>query len=43
MEIAPRVGSKAANSGKIGGAFLGHARRHGRLYIDRMEMRFSGG
>lgn len=31
----------ADNSGKIGGAFLGHAQRHGGMSIDRMEVRFS--
>jgi hypothetical protein len=29
------------NSGRIGGAFLGHAQRHGRADIDRLEVRFS--
>jgi hypothetical protein len=29
------------NSGRIGGAFLGHAQRHGGESIDRMEVRFS--
>jgi hypothetical protein len=27
-------------SGKIAGAFLGHAQRHGRSLIDRLEIRF---
>ncbi|MBI3825599.1 MAG: hypothetical protein HY294_06370 [Candidatus Rokubacteria bacterium] len=31
----------ADNSGKIGGAFLGHAQRHGGTRIDRLEVRFS--
>ncbi len=31
----------ADKSGKIGGAFLGHAQRHGGTGIDRMEIRFS--
>ena len=31
----------ADSSGKIGGAFLGHAQRHGDSGIDRMEIRFS--
>src|SRR5688500_18070831 len=31
----------ADNSGKIGGAFLGHAQRHGGSSVDRMEIRFS--
>jgi len=31
----------ADNSGKIGGAFLGHAQRHGGAHVDRMEVRFS--
>jgi hypothetical protein len=30
------------NSGKIGGAFLGHAQRHGHALIHRMEIQFSG-
>ncbi len=31
----------ADKSGKIGGAFLGHAQRHGGTSIDRLEVRFS--
>jgi hypothetical protein len=31
----------ADKSGKIGGAFLGHAQRHGGTRIDRLEVRFS--
>ena len=31
----------ADKSGKIGGAFLGHAQRHAGAVIDRLEVRFS--